>query len=176
MEKLFGRYIRKLDEPTSQSAVPESQRSKMDRFIISISLAQESDMRFSGELYDHASGCVHSEDMWVVESLCPVPLISGAIPDVTREHMMSLMRRLAGSTECFRIVCGMGSVEFGSIGTGPRMAYGSCGRIVSCVVEGAVLLPSKDSWGDESVCKFLNMHAGVGEQVSGRWFYRLKLT
>jgi hypothetical protein len=138
---LFSKYV------ADESAVSDDQpqTSPSARVLVAITNADPDMQLVSGSLYDAVSMAVQELKVWMVESLAPLPVMSKLSDPKDEVAVLEVLDycRERG----LRIVFVKGTVEWGNVGKGVIMSFGSTGAIVSTLLEAAIILPRNDSWG-----------------------------
>jgi hypothetical protein len=145
---------------------------KMDRLLISISNSEKCSGKASPELYEHVSNVILQSKILNLESLIPIPTLSASIDSFDFEKFRDVMIDLIGTENKFRIICGIGLVEYGNYGNSSIMAYGSFGDITLNVMEGIFSLPNNISWVDEKVANLLKISFHKGQKINNSMFYK----
>lgn len=125
---------------------------------------------FTGSIADRIDAMGIDLSVWMVESLNPVVALSA-------ELKPGLLNLPALATTCkkhnCRFVAASGTMEFGIVGGGTRMSYGSVTPLWSRLISAALQLHGSDSWVSGELWTEIYLQEVELRDVDGTKFYRI---
>jgi hypothetical protein len=161
--------LTKINREKNQS---ENVRIIAKRIVISISNSCDPSAKATPILYEHVSNVLIQSKILNLESLIPIPILSASIDSIDDVKLKNVLIDFVGTESKFRIVCGIGLVEYGNFGNSSIMAFGSFGDVTLNVIEGIFLLPNTNSWIDENVANLLKIPLIEGHKIFKSTFYK----
>ncbi|GEM_PF-6646287 len=156
IKEVFGDTI---DHSVIDNIIDEDQetlspRERQERIIVSV--AETGSQPLSEQLYELVAQ-EHIQNIWTIESLAPIPLLSKVAGKDDTLAFDVLFQKLMVKPGAYRIVAAWDQVIYGTIGTTYHMVFGSTGSVVGDVLKGCLALPQNCSWVDAKVASILGL-------------------
>ena len=142
------------------------------RIVVAVTTMNEQ-VPLSRELSAGVSDAENLCEMWIIEALMPLPILTRTLDGTAREAYDQIVDWLARHVKEARIVIGSGLVGYGLVGTGLRRGFGSTGQVVCDVMAACFKLPFDSSWADESMRQALNLFAKDTIEIGSHKFGRI---
>lgn len=149
VNKLFGKYI---SSPEKIQAANFPVRESQTRVLVVFT--KKGDKLLSEDLYNRISDLSNSSDLWIIESLAPIPLASAQLEKINKQDLENLLIWINKSS--LRGILAISRVSYGTIGHGVRFTHGTISSDMASLLEAAFILDKTSSWCRKEIVEIIN--------------------
>lgn len=131
----------KVEALLSRPVQQESNRETKKRTVLI--LVNNGAEPFTGTIGDRIDAIGIDNNVWLIESLNPVVALSAELDSGLIDF--PVLATACRKHDC-RFIAACGDVDFGIVGSGTRMSYGSVTRLWSLLISAALHFDGSDSW------------------------------